>query len=507
MSICNGSSILKAFWRLPSLWRVFPASLAFLLISFLVQPRSPAHPIDEFPLVSIGFASQDLRAPVSLFGHTFLIFSRQIPPEPSAVAIEFVGDLREGFEFILRALSGTLPGAVRMRLLSEKEREYDLQNRDLFYFTLNLAQDEEVLLRKRILQETAPDFNPGNYGFFRENCAFRVYSWILASRNRLPPPTIAHVPLRGLKSLQEEGFLSEVSFHRPSLGREVRESVNRLSEDEKSQLEFFAGGGNLPKTASADLRTSAALYSAFRIRNEPLESERNRLQDAIRPPVSSPPPNPEEDPLRGFYSNWFNAAASGNLFRLGYSPAIRNHFNLIRDELGDSFLEMGRANLTLKNSKPRIEDLTLIELDSLPGKQVKGIEPTRYFRLGYDYFRGLEVLYGMGIPLTPGNTRFSITPLAGLKWGGFRDAGSLQQPLHPEIGLRARADFWVASNLVFRNSVSRFLIESTEPEFRMESEVLWRLGRVTPFLRFRQIRISGIRPLESEWTFGTGFGI
>jgi|GEM_PF-4988388 len=60
--------------------------------------------------------------------------------------------------------------------------------------------------------------------------------------------------------------------------------------------------------------------------------------------------------------------------------------------------------------------------------------------------------------------------------------------------------------LVLRTSYSRFLFDVTEPEQRIESELVLRLDRLSPFLRVSRIQIAGRMIERDEISAGLASG-
>jgi len=504
MTIILGKRIFKKGWLPPIQWKSFLVLPAYLLIMLSAIPTH-AKNLNQFKYISLGFASQDLSAPVSLFGHTFLIFSDQFPPEPSAESVEFMGKIDVNSGFFTDALLGQLPGEISKKPLAQKELEYDREDRDLHYFELQLDQNERIKLSEIVDREINTHQSDYRYGFFRENCSFKVYKWVLEATNNPLPMTIAHVPLRGLKSLDEQGLI-KTPQSKSSLARNLNYQISKLSNHELNYLKFFQNGGDLLPNASVGLKSAVQNYAAYRIHREPLKDERNRLQKAITPHRQQDHLE-IESPLKNFYSDWVNISIHSELFRLGYSPSIKNHFNILKDSLKNSFLEMGRMEFLFNKNSILIDKINLIELDTLPDLDHTRFQPSRYFKLGYDYHRGIEFLFGLGLPVHFPIMDFTIMPLIGFKTLGFQNKSSLSQATYPQIGYRVRFDSWLLDNLVIRNTITNFLIHSMNPELRFESEIVLRFKNLSPFIGFRRILNMRTSTNISDLDFGLAIGI
>ena len=485
---------------------------SLVLVSIPSNAQNLAGPIESAKYISIGFASQNHESVPSMFGHTFLVFSREKNPEATATVVEFVGGLRdEGNGYLLRALFGLLPGQVRVRPILEREREYDLEGRDIYYFPLKLDAQANHRLRKIVQAAINSQNQNGNYGFFKENCSFVVYRWILESQNRTQPPTLAHVPLRGLRSLEQDGLISEFFIHR-SIASIFSHSLRMLSREDQFQFEFFRSGGSLPPNPTPELKNSIALYSAYRIPQEPIESERYRFFGRIidQPDLGD---QTELHPLRNFHSNWIDLASGLELnhggsgfFRIGYSPAMRNQYNTVNDTHLNSFLEMGRVRVWADREGIRLGDLTFFEMDSIPITLVSPAPLYRFIRIGYDYWTGIETAISLGPAVNSGPLSFAMGPLLGLKALGYGNGHGLNQGIHPELGLRIRTDFSLSDQFFLRLQGRYGIIVATNPDSRISSEVVFRAPTFVPFFRFERTGPIGNTPFSTNLALGGAIG-
>ena len=503
----HGKKIYSIFLTNQIAWKHFLVLL--VIVSTVSSARSENLTFLKKKHITIGFASQDLSSPVSMFGHTFLVLSDEFPPEPSSQAIEYVGKSINNSTKMFQAIFGELEDQIQLMDLFTKEREYNMQDRDLHFYELILSENEKNYLIKIIEQEISAHPKNSRYGFFKNNCSFVIYNWIIKTKKYEPHYTFAHVPTRGLKSLEDLGLFGK-RYSKISTAKNLKNILNSLSNEEYDQFNFLKNGGNLQKNSSTSLIQGVNLYAAYRIHREPLESERNRLFKEIRPVIKLET-TALNDPLTVFYSNWVNLSLGSNskmaFTKIGYSPAIKNHYNYIQDDFKNSFLEMGRFSLLIDQKlKFYLEDLTLVELDSQPINNRLFFSAARYFKVGYDYFRGLEASFGIGFPMDLKFIQFGLVPIIGLRAFGLLNNESFKGPFNPQFGIRARIDIPISGSSIFRLNVFNYFIKSTNPEFRADTEWVLRFGRISPFIRARYISNYIDKKIWNELYAGVGYG-
>ena len=127
-------------------------------------------------------------------------------------------------------------------------------------------------------------------------------------------------------------------------------------------------------------------------------------------------------------------------------------------------------------------------------------------RLGFDYFRGIEFRWGLGPSVNSGLFAVALQPILGLKGAGTTGGHSLRESVLPQIGLRVRADYSIATSLLLTLSAGSFFFESFKPEDRIEAELIWRLNRWVPFIRYRKI-VKSNEPTLNNISLGLAIGV
>jgi hypothetical protein len=474
------------------LWRTLLASLLIALAtSYAALAQNDSVPA-RGTYVSLGFAAQDLTNPVSMFGHTFLILSKDFPPEPSAKVIDFVADLTDDGLFAIHALSGTSKGIIRQSTLIEREFEYDRENRNLYYYQLKLSAVERDRLLAMTSSATGSPESLGHYGFFKRNCAFIVFEMVIEATGGTVPFTIAHVPMRGLKELDRRGLLARPFYFKASSAYLLSRAIDQLSRDDYYAFDSIRWGSDLGPRASNELKNAIQRLAVHKLPREPLESERTRFLALTKVNF----PRPEEkapDPLAGFYADWlifqagYEYSQRNLLSEITYTPTIRHSLNFLWDEFRFSQLVMGRISVATRGKSFRVSDITLIELDAAAPAALSKVVLGRYLRIGFDYWRGAEVRWGIGPSLGAKSFSISAQPFVGFKVWGEENGRALKQSFQPQLGARLRLDFLPSHRTAFRLSATQLFVSKFRPELRLESEFAIRSGRWTPFLRFRRL--------------------
>ena len=139
--------------------------------NLLKSPQEFSKKLEQWHNVSLVFASQNLRVPISAFGHTLLLFHKQTHPEPGSIAFEYLGDTSAKF-LIVRSLLWSLPGRFRLTFWNQKLWEYEQEDRDVWIIPLKLSSEERNKLNRKVkssLQEIKP------YNFLFTNCSWYIF--------------------------------------------------------------------------------------------------------------------------------------------------------------------------------------------------------------------------------------------------------------------------------------------------------------------------------------------
>jgi len=131
--------------------------------------------LNKLKYVSLVFASQNFRSPISSFGHTLLVFHNHVTPEPDSPTFEYLGTTSVSF-FAIRALFWSIPGYYRLIPWNQKYWEYERENRDIWLVPLKITSTERAELN-RLVKESLP-VTTDSYNFLFTNCSWYIFKII-----------------------------------------------------------------------------------------------------------------------------------------------------------------------------------------------------------------------------------------------------------------------------------------------------------------------------------------
>lgn len=111
--------------------------------------------------LSIVFAGHNIKTPISMFGHTYLVSHDELKPEPDALVVEYLGDIESSKLWMIYSIFYSIKGRYRLSYFMFKQREYELEDRDLFIYRLNKDQIDIEKSKKKLLDglKKAPRYN------------------------------------------------------------------------------------------------------------------------------------------------------------------------------------------------------------------------------------------------------------------------------------------------------------------------------------------------------------
>ncbi|MDC0662467.1 Lnb N-terminal periplasmic domain-containing protein [Marinobacter sp. SS21] len=266
--------------------------------------------------VTMVFAASYLNSPSSMFGHTFL---RLDPPSDDqstdlllANTISYAADAAahdSELLFAYKGIFGGYPGITTVQPYYDKLRLYtDIENRDLWEYTLNLTPDEVDQLLAHAWEIRDRNFD---YYFFDENCAYRLLALIDVARpgtNLLGEVSTHAIPSDTVRWIVDKDLVSEIHY-RPSAATTVSYGLDQLPAAQRQLAAGLAQGNtavSAPEVSQLDAPSRARLldatYDYVRYQSEaegwpraqaaPLSHNllraRSEIDDATEP--STPPP-------------------------------------------------------------------------------------------------------------------------------------------------------------------------------------------------------------------------
>jgi len=394
--------------------------------------------------VTLVFAASYLNSPSSMFGHTFL---RLDPPQHDeqtnlllASTISYAADAEAHDSEILFAYKGIFggyPGVTTVQPYYEKIRLYsDIENRDLWEYTLNLtpAEVERLLAHAWEVQDKRFD-----YYFFDENCAYRLLALIDVARpgTRLLDEVSTHaIPSDTVRWVVDRDLVSSV-YYRPSAATSVAYQLQQLPEAHRQMAAAIANGELAPDAAELRRLPAAeqaaildATYDYVRYQSEaegwprdyaaPLShrllAERARLGEMPAPaPVPVPPVRDDQ---------------GHDTFRLSLGAGEQDHRDFVQLTLRPAYHDIldppagyrtGAQLQFLRLDTRLYTDSQELQLEQLTAVEIRSLSPRDAF------FSPLSWQVGFGARRTDTGNKRVLTPyLDGGAGGSWRLGGQTQ---------------------------------------------------------------------------------
>jgi len=268
-----------------SLRRVLLQCFAVILLAnpticFADWGRNPTYAeLAYYSKVSLGFATQDIKSPISIFGHTFLVFHNEEKPESDSLLVEFTGEAPD-FLSGVSALVASVPGKYSLNYLSEKRRQYDEENRSLWLFRLNLSEDELQRLRLHLLQ-TEDIKHP--YDFSQKNCAFYIAEALAKASNNLElkQEGIFVTPIATLRWARANNKISSATYL-PSTQLKAIAEYDALSEAQQRITASYLNYAQPQNLSDKQIGSAISAITEHLIPREGDASKRNYLYSLKR---------------------------------------------------------------------------------------------------------------------------------------------------------------------------------------------------------------------------------
>ena len=200
--------------------------------NLLKSPKEFSKKIEQWQNVSLVFASQNLRVPISAFGHTLLLFHQQTQPEPGSIAFEYLGDTSAKF-LAIRSLLWSIPGRFRLTFWNQKLWEFEKEDRDIWIIPLKFNPEERKKLNRRVkssLQEIKP------YNFLFTNCSWYIFKVLKESMQDMNCQVAPYVlPLDTVRALYRCGKTNK-PLYLASQARRFNEVFKQLDSQDKKEF-------------------------------------------------------------------------------------------------------------------------------------------------------------------------------------------------------------------------------------------------------------------------------
>ena len=416
--------------------------------------------IFRYDRVSLVFAAQNLRSPISQFGHSFLVFHREDDPEPAALTVEFSGHL-EGFDDYLLTLVGGVGGHFVFSYLSYKARDYELEDRGLWIYELALTGDEKARLKRDLIQKRGREFP---YGIARRNCASYIIEAVAAAHLRAfhGESPLFVTPDATVRWLRHEDLIASVGF-RPSKQSMALQAYAALPADAQMRVRrTMAGYGGDDSPASAaeqDAVSKAADYLLPREDNADRRGSLLALKRTYGKLDADPPPSSDPSRMPGSATASITVDSAGKGTIVSIRPGFIGPENEANQGFHNARSEFGRVDLRIANGVS-VDRAVLIHTESYTVGGFLRSPFTQELAIFYANYgpnldraqRETALDFGRGLTFAAAGQELSLVPMVSLKWVSTDRASSSE--FRPT--LRAHLYGALPANLHYTVSLDRF---------------------------------------------------
>jgi hypothetical protein len=223
--------------------------------------------------VTLVFPAAYLNGPSSMFGHTLLRINpgdsrRDVPLAAYALNYAANADPADnGAFYAYKGIFGGYPGVFSIVPYYQKIKEYsDLENRDVWEYTLNLNQAEVDQLLRHAWEVRHVNFD---YYFLTENCSYHMLSLLEVARpgTRLTERfDVKAIPSDTVRSVVAAGMVTVVDY-RPSATTVIDQHLSLLDATQQAVVLALADGdaqaATLADRRDSDLSASRLLELAY----------------------------------------------------------------------------------------------------------------------------------------------------------------------------------------------------------------------------------------------------
>jgi hypothetical protein len=396
-----------------------------------------------------------------MFGHSFLIFHDEWPPESDSTIVEFTAETAQNSLSPVLALFSTIPGRYRLNQLYYKLREYDAEDRDVTIHRLLLSEEQRQLLTGELFARID---RPFGYQFTTFNCAYYMSDLISAAhpnmRTAIGFPL--SLPSRLIGTFQSQGLLG-IGLHIKSKQRTAVESFDGLRYEDKNLVASVLKGAAMPKKRANQPIVAAINAGAdYLISRTSSPEDRKHLfltrkKSFSLAPIFDPSPHESRETI-AFQSSAI--AASVRSFRMKRLISFRlmplqRTFETTtrRDGLDSSLLEVGSLEISTHSRKVFLSQANIFRMSTATSAHFFRDMFARYVDLSYyDWQHSIVetpsseavARLGFGFASQIYDTKIATIPYVGLRY--FK-TGSTPNAIGPDFGIRSSIFSWVSGSL------------------------------------------------------------
>ncbi len=379
----------------------------------------------EAKQVTLILASAHINSPASAFGHTFLRIDNNDNTPLLSYAVNYAAQTAEnnGFIYAYQGLFGGYKGLYSIDPYYKKLKEYsDLEQRDVWEYTLNLSQEE---IDKMVLHIFEIRHFYADYFFLSENCSYNLL-WLLevAKENINLTKQFNHkaIPIDTLRAIISEKLVKK-TIYRPSKRKDIL-NIAKPIQNNPTALKFASSDeynvtqidklSKKDKIASLELAT--ALLRIKLSKNKITKKEylpkflkilktRSKLGATPKKVIEKP-----YEPTRGHYSAKATLAYTNHQdFNARVKIAYHDIYDNDKGYIPGSYISFFDTALQYKDNKLTLDEINLLDIRSyalqdtmfkpiswqvaLGGKRIFNNELNTYLQAGGGFTLGSEEFY------------------------------------------------------------------------------------------------------------------
>ena len=341
------------------------------------------------------FASNDLKSPATMFGHTLLrIDAKQARPGERllAYAVNYAAQTGEnpGAGYAIKGLSGSYEGYYSVMPYYDKIKQYEqFDHRDLWEYPLQLTPTQEHRLLTHLWEMRGVG---SAYYFLSDNCSSQLLALIEVARPDLDLTSTFHrgipyaIPIDTVRQLRGSGLLGPPRYE-PSDARRFTAMMQDLTPAQRHFVHRYINGRTDlkdPVYASADAVTRARLLDAVHealfvryadgeiTREAGLPRDRVALlaraqlsEDADFTPVTAPAVSPDEGHDSGRFSIGGRVDPHDGAAVISARPAYHDRVDPPGGYLAGGELQFFNVRALIGPHGFRLSDLQLVSVQAV----------------------------------------------------------------------------------------------------------------------------------------------
>lgn len=379
--------------------------------------------ISSFHKISIVFAAQNTKSPLSMFGHVYLVFHDEKSPEPNAITFEFTGSI-DSVKDYLGTVTGAASGFYKLDYYDNKRREYDLENRSSWRYEILLTEEESRLLKKKIAELEGRKYK---YTVFKKNCASYLVEEISKIRGLAyqSESIFFDSPDAIIRWLYANKLINQSVFT-PSTQLKALKYFNKLSDKEKSDLKQLVSGYTIKNNNYSEEFASAISSSVdyLMVRDDSYEGRANLF--ALKkqfPRTLFEIENDVTEPINISSNSSYSALVSNDGLLLKFRPGFLGYENEHLYGLKNVSSEFLAVGVLLNSNSIQLDGLTLFKVESYVPNEFLHDSGSQLFDISYKNYRSFydkqhaefSVNFARGFTSSYENQLISFLPLISLR--------------------------------------------------------------------------------------------